>query len=324
MEDNPLEREAFARILEHSIQGELVLDTASSGEEGIEKIKKNNYDLIIMDNRMPGKSGIEILEEMKEIHSNTPVILLTGSGDEDVAVKAMKLGAKDYIRKANITPSRLISAINEVLLGVNIPDDVPLETLKIIQAIFSKTEFINIEQEIQLTSLQLSQEISPEILYGLERLTSSGLMEKAPFLSTVVCPNCSAHDQKLRLKCPECSSTIIKKSNIIQHYACGHVDFEESFNRGDGSLVCPQCSKGLNTIGVDYTRPGFSYKCATGHLFATLIMQLQCVECGETFDIDDAPIKIVHEYRLRKEGKLKLQLGLPGENDSNALGSQIT
>jgi len=58
MEDNPLEREAFARILEHSIQGELVLDIASSGEEGIEKIKKNSYDLIIMDNRMPGKSGM--------------------------------------------------------------------------------------------------------------------------------------------------------------------------------------------------------------------------------------------------------------------------
>ena len=51
-------------------------------------------------------------------------------------------------------------------------------------------------------------------------------------------------------------------------------------------------------------------------------MQLQCTDFGETFDLDDAPIKIVHEYRLRKEGKLKLQLGLPGENDTNALGSQ--
>jgi len=239
MEDNPLEREAFVRILEHSIKGELELDTATTGEEGIAKIKEKSYDLIIMDNKMPGKSGIEILEDMKEMHSKTPVILLTGSGDEAIAVQAMKLGAKDYIRKIDMSPTRIIAAINEVLLEVNIPDDIPRETLMSIQSIFSKTDFINIEQEIQLTSPQLSEEISPDILYGLERLASNGIMEKTPFLSTVVCPSCSAHDQKLRLKCPECSSTIIKKNNIIQHYACGHVDFEESFKRDDGRLGLP-------------------------------------------------------------------------------------
>ena len=64
MEDNPLERETFVKIRAHSIKGELDLDTALTGEEGIEKIKENTYDLIIMDNKMPGKSGIEILEEM--------------------------------------------------------------------------------------------------------------------------------------------------------------------------------------------------------------------------------------------------------------------
>lgn len=324
MEDNPLEREAFVRILEHCIQGELELDTAQTGEEGIAKIKENSYDLIIMDNKMPGKSGLEILEEMRELRSKTPVILLTGSGDEAIAVQAMKLGAKDYIRKIDISPARIIAAINEVLLEVNIPDDIPREALKSILSIFSKTDFINIEQQIQLTSPQLSEEISPDILYGLERLASNGIMEKTPFLSTVVCPSCGAHDQKLRLKCPECSSTIIKKNNIIQHYACGHVDFEESFKRDDGCLVCPQCNKELRTIGVDYTRPGLSYKCSNGHLFTTLIMQLQCTKCGETFDLDEAPIKIVHEYRVRKEGKLKLQIGLHGEADPEAHGSRIS
>jgi len=52
-------------------------------------------------------------------------------------------------------------------------------------------------------------------------------------------------------------------------------------------------------------------------------MQLQCTECGETFDLDEAPIKIIHEYRLRKEGKLKLQLGLHAETDHESLGSSI-
>jgi len=324
IEDNPLEREAFVRILKRSIKGELELDIALTGEEGIEKIKEKSYDLIIMDNKMPGKSGIEILEEMRGIRSKVPVIFLTGSGDEDVAVKAMKLGAKDYIRKADLSPTRIISAINEVLLEVNIPDDIPWETLKSIQKIFSKTDFIKIEQEIQLTSPQLTEVISPDILYGLERLASNGLMEKIPFLSTVVCPNCGAHDQKLRLKCPECSSTIIKKNKLIQHYTCGYVDFEESFKKDNGSLVCPQCSKELRTIGVDYTQPGLSYKCSNGHLFTMLILQLQCTECGETFDIDEAPIKIVHEYRLRKEGKLKLQLELHEETDPEALDSRIS
>ena len=198
-----------------------------------------------------------------------------------------------------------------------------MKTLKSILNIFSKTDFINFEHEIQLTSPQLSEEISPDILYGLERLASNGIMEKTPLLSTVVCPSCGTHDQKLRLKCPECPSTIIKKNKIIQHYTCGHVDFEESLKRDDGSLVCTQCSKELKTIGVDYTRPGLSYKCSNGNMFTTLIMQLQCTGCEETFDLDDAPIKIVHEYRLRKEGKLKLQIGLPEESDTKALDPRI-
>ena len=90
-----------------------------------------------------------------------PVILLTGSGDEDVAVKAMKLGAKDYIRKVDLSPTRIISAINQALLEVNIPDNISLKALKSIQNIFSKSDFINIEQEIQLTSPQLSEENLP-------------------------------------------------------------------------------------------------------------------------------------------------------------------
>ena len=90
-----------------------------------------------------------------------PVILLTGSGDEDVAVKAIKLGAKDYIRKVDLSPTRIISAINQALLEVNIPDNIALKALKSIQNIFSKSDFINIEQEIQLTSPQLSEENLP-------------------------------------------------------------------------------------------------------------------------------------------------------------------
>ncbi|MGD2200480.1 MAG: response regulator [Candidatus Bathyarchaeota archaeon] len=315
IEDDLSEQETFIQVLKHSVTTDLKIDTAETGEEGIEKIRDYNYDLAIIDNRLPDISGIEILEEMRRIQSKTPVIMLTGSGDEYVAVQAMKLGAKDYIKKGDINPLRIISAINEVLLEVSLPKDIPRETLERIQRLFSKTDYLEIEQEIQLTSPRISEEITPEIIYGLERLATSSFVEKESPFSTIFCPSCKSYDHTLRLECPECSSTVIQKSTIIQHMSCGYVDFEKKFIGEDGRLSCPKCREELKAIGVDYVKPGVSYKCSNSHLFPSLKVQMHCSVCGEKFELNDASLKTVHQYRLRKEGKLKMQLGLHSEKD---------
>ncbi len=73
--------------------------TAPDGITGIEQIKKDIYDLIITDIKMPGHSGFDVLKEAKEISPETLVIMITAFGTTESAIEAMKLGAYDYIHK---------------------------------------------------------------------------------------------------------------------------------------------------------------------------------------------------------------------------------
>lgn len=70
-----------------------------SGEEAIEKIGLENYDLILLDYKMPGLNGLETLRQIKESQVKTPVIIMTAYGSTDTAIEAMKRGAYDYLSK---------------------------------------------------------------------------------------------------------------------------------------------------------------------------------------------------------------------------------
>ncbi len=72
---------------------------AYSGGEGLEILKKENIDVVILDIKMPGMDGIETLKEIKHRHPLVEVILLTGHGTTETAVEGMKLGAFDYLLK---------------------------------------------------------------------------------------------------------------------------------------------------------------------------------------------------------------------------------
>ncbi len=81
------------------IQGEFQVETASSVEEAIEKMKKKRYDAIVSDYQMPEKDGLQFLEELRKKGNNIPFIMFTGKGREEIAVKALNLGADHYLDK---------------------------------------------------------------------------------------------------------------------------------------------------------------------------------------------------------------------------------
>jgi two-component system, NtrC family, nitrogen regulation response regulator NtrX len=75
------------------------IDEASDGEEGLKKFTEKAYDIILCDIKMPKMDGIEFLEKSKEINADVPVIMISGHGNIDTAVEAVKKGAYDYISK---------------------------------------------------------------------------------------------------------------------------------------------------------------------------------------------------------------------------------
>lgn len=75
------------------------IDEAADGEEGLRKFRDNIYDLVLCDIKMPKLDGLEFLERAKEINPETPIIIISGHGNIETAVEAVKKGAFDYISK---------------------------------------------------------------------------------------------------------------------------------------------------------------------------------------------------------------------------------
>lgn len=75
------------------------VDEAEDGLAGLEKIKNNNFDLILLDVMMPGMSGFDVCKRVRSMGNSTPIILLTAKGEEIDKVLGLELGADDYITK---------------------------------------------------------------------------------------------------------------------------------------------------------------------------------------------------------------------------------
>src|SRR5215212_3514446 len=75
------------------------IDEASDGEEGLKKFKEKNYDVVLCDIKMPKLDGIEFLQKAGENNADIPVIMISGHGNIETAVEAVKKGAYDYISK---------------------------------------------------------------------------------------------------------------------------------------------------------------------------------------------------------------------------------
>ena len=75
------------------------VEAAASGNEGLEKLRDDQFDMVLLDLRMEGRTGLSVLEELRQGGNDVPVLMLTGFATVDSAVAALKLGADDYLTK---------------------------------------------------------------------------------------------------------------------------------------------------------------------------------------------------------------------------------
>jgi DNA-binding NarL/FixJ family response regulator len=114
-DDHAVVREGIKQILA-GLDDMVVEGEAGSGQEAVNKIIKGNYDLILLDISMPGRSGLEVLEEIKTLKPKLPVLILSMHPEEQYAVRMLRSGAAGYLTKAS-APQELIHAIRKVSRG---------------------------------------------------------------------------------------------------------------------------------------------------------------------------------------------------------------
>lgn len=112
IEDDKVDRKIVERTLRRKFGDELNFETAASAETAYQKVEANgNFDIILLDYQLGSTTGMEVLQEFNDRKVDSPVILLTGLGDEQIAIEALKLGAYDYFTKDQLSSERIIQSI---------------------------------------------------------------------------------------------------------------------------------------------------------------------------------------------------------------------
>ena len=114
VEDEASIRRVLGSILSEEDKSYEVTE-ASNGQEAMEKIRETAYDLVLCDIKMPKKDGLEVLLEAKALYPTLRVVMISGHGDLETAVQAMKMGAFDYIAKPPDL-NRLLTTVRNALM----------------------------------------------------------------------------------------------------------------------------------------------------------------------------------------------------------------
>jgi signal transduction histidine kinase len=111
IDDSEDDRLLYRRSLKNNAAFSYVVTEAADGEEGLVCVDNEVFACVLLDYSLPGRNGVEILKRIRVKHPFVPVVMLTGLGNEKVAVAAMLEGAQNYICKAHIDPQTLVHVI---------------------------------------------------------------------------------------------------------------------------------------------------------------------------------------------------------------------
>ena len=110
------DEDSFRLSIEMALKmtNDFVVQSCESGETATEILRREKFDVVLLDHRMSEMSGLDVLEWMHSQGITTPVIMITAAGSESVAVEALKLGVYDYLRKDQLDIDRLSLAVKSV------------------------------------------------------------------------------------------------------------------------------------------------------------------------------------------------------------------
>jgi len=189
-DDHPIVREGLKQIIRNApdiiISGE-----ANDGIEVLNKIKKENYDVILLDISMPRKNGIEILNEIRKAKIKSRILILSIHPEEQYAMRALKAGAYGYLTKDSV-PNELISAIRKVSMGEKyislslaekLVDNLRVGLDKIPHEVLSNREY---QVMLLLASGKSMQEIAKELFLSIKTVSTykTRILEKMKMKGT--------------------------------------------------------------------------------------------------------------------------------------------
>lgn len=182
VEDSELDRQVYKRYLKKDQDYNYEILEAETGEEALDIVLTDKPDFILIDFLLPDMNGLELIEIIKKIehYSQIPIIMLTGQGNEEIALQAMKHNISDYLVKGNITNSIFINSIHQIInlknneirnftnkiITVLIIDNSPQDE-QIYRQFLNREEVLNfniIQVKTGEEAIQISKKIPPNVI----------------------------------------------------------------------------------------------------------------------------------------------------------------
>ncbi|MGB3200495.1 MAG: response regulator, partial [Nodosilinea sp.] len=114
VDDDAVDRMAICRALNRADLAVQVTE-ANSAKEAIAHLSRSSYDCVFLDYRLPEQDGLSLIRQWRAEGVTIPLVVLTGQGDEQIAVDLMKAGASDYLIKTRVSPDRLALLLRNAL-----------------------------------------------------------------------------------------------------------------------------------------------------------------------------------------------------------------
>jgi two-component system invasion response regulator UvrY len=114
-DDHAVVRQGLKQILAEEFK-RAEFGEAASATEAIDRVWKENWDVVVLDITMPGRSGLEVLKEIKKSKPKLPVLVLSMHPEDQFAVRLLKIGASGYMTKES-APNELVGAVKKVMAG---------------------------------------------------------------------------------------------------------------------------------------------------------------------------------------------------------------
>lgn len=114
-DDHTVVRRGLRQILLEGFPGALIEEVADA-EDLVKQVMKSEWDVVISDLSMPGRSGLDALQQIKQLRSHLPVLILSIHPEEQYALRVLKAGASGYLSK-DMAPDELVIAVQKVMLG---------------------------------------------------------------------------------------------------------------------------------------------------------------------------------------------------------------
>jgi two-component system, NarL family, invasion response regulator UvrY len=114
-DDHAVVRKGLKQILQDAFPSALIEEVADA-EELLKKVNKEEWDVAISDISMPGRSGLDVLDQIREAQPKLPVLILSMHHEDQYAIRVLRAGASGYLNKDS-APDELVKAVNQVLLG---------------------------------------------------------------------------------------------------------------------------------------------------------------------------------------------------------------